>query len=88
MAKDTLKKIVDLFDGEVFLKCDGFDDCVIGCCFDKDVPRLMYSKKKMMAKMVKQGMTKEQAIEYFVFNIEDGYVGEKKPLFCEDEFID
>jgi hypothetical protein len=31
-------------------------------------------------------MTIEEAIEYFEFNVRGAYVGEKTPIWCEDDF--
>lgn len=32
-------------------------------------------------------MSEEDAIEYFSFNVSGGYVGEKTPIWCQDNFI-
>ena len=37
--------------------------------------------------LIKQDMTEEEAIEYFYFNTEGAYVGEKTPIWCEDGFF-
>lgn len=64
------------------MKADGFDDCIIGLaerCGLENV--LAYDAKKIFAKLVKQGMTEEEAVEYFYFNISGAYVGEGTPVF-------
>lgn len=37
--------------------------------------------EKMLKKMEKEGMTREEAIEYFEFNILGAYVGEENPIY-------
>jgi hypothetical protein len=61
---------------------DGFDDCIIGLaerCGSNIV--LAYDAKKIFKKLVKQGMTDDEAVEHFYFNISGAYVGEGTPVF-------
>jgi len=61
---------------------DGFDDCIIGLaerCGSNNV--LAYDAKKIFKKLVKQGMTEDEAVEHFYFNISGAYVGEGTPVF-------
>ena len=64
------------------LFADGFDDCVIGVCevFGRP-PLVAYDKKKMIDKMVEEGMTILEAEEYFDYNIVGSWVGENTPVF-------
>ena len=64
------------------LVADGFDDCILGVaerCGDGDV--VAYDVDAMIQSLVKQGMTEEEAEEYFSFNIGGAYVGEQTPVF-------
>lgn len=72
-------KLEDLPDGAVI--ADGLDDAIIGITtrgivvysFDKCIEILMN----------RDDMGPDEAIEYFYFNIECAYVGEKTPIFIE-----
>ena len=60
---------------------DGFDDCVIGvverCGCD---PYVIYSAEKMIDKMVERdGMDRDEAWEFFHFNIQGAWVGDDTP---------
>jgi hypothetical protein len=35
---------------------------------------------------MKDSMCYEDAVEYFSFNVEGAYVGEKTPIWCQDNF--
>jgi hypothetical protein len=51
--------------GEDLLFMDGYDDCIIGICHQfgrSDV--IAYDNDKVITKMIKEGMTKEEAIEF------------------------
>lgn len=90
-----LEKIIDRYPEDEFLKMDGYDDCIIGydCAFGDHI-RLIYSVKKVLNKLtkefIKDGISEDEAIidaiEYFEFNMRGAYVGEKTPIFCQDDF--
>ena len=62
-----LQEIVDLYPEEEILKCDGYDDCVIGYDYGTgENIRLIYSVKKILDKMVsEEGLDEMDAIEHF-----------------------
>jgi len=70
---------------EDILKVDGFDDAIIG--IEESTYRLIYSVTKCIDILVKEGMTEDDAIEYFWYNVAGSYVGEKTPIWCNDTFI-
>jgi hypothetical protein len=74
--------ILEKYFDETFVKADGFDDAIIGV--DLISMRLIYSQKKILLNLVAQGMSLDEAIEYFEFNILGSYVGEQTPIFCDD----
>ena len=37
--------------------------------------------------MTRDGMTEEEAQEYFDFNVEGAYMGEKTPIWVDDELF-
>jgi hypothetical protein len=64
---------------------DGFDDCVIGYSEvwgtdGQKVTRIIYEGRKMIRKLMSQGMSEEEAWEYFQFNIDGAYVGPLTPI--------
>lgn len=79
-----LQYIVDSFEGEVILVADGFDSAIIG--IDESSMRLIYSVSKCIEILINESMTEEEAREYFSFNVSGSYVGEKTPIWCNDEF--
>jgi len=75
--------------GEPLLKMDGFDDCIVGLIYRCAQPTLVcYDIKKILAKLVAQGMTQEEAEEYFDFNQQGAWVGERTPCFLDTSIFD
>lgn len=81
--KIMLDKILEKYDGETFLKADGFDEAIIGV--DEKQMRLIYSVEKCI-EILMRDMSEEDAFEYFDFNVAGAYVGEKTPIWSEDTF--
>jgi hypothetical protein len=84
-----LELITDHYPDEEFLSADGFEEAVIGVVYDKmdAVMRLAYSRCKCLEILMKRdGMTEEEAVEYFDFNVEGAYMGEKTPVWVDDTY--
>ena len=79
-----LESIIERYEDETFLKADGFDDAIIGV--DDVSMRLIYSVSKCI-KILEKDMTYTEALEYFDFNVSGAYVGEKTPIWCNDDFL-
>ena len=63
---------------------DGFDDCIIGtCCRFGMNDVVLYDKDKIINKMIKNGMSEEEALEFFSYNQLGAWVGEGTPVFAE-----
>ena len=63
------------------IKLDGFDNCIIGVVEEfGNGPRILYSKEKIIDELCEE-MTREEALEYYDFNILGGYFGEQNPVF-------
>lgn len=61
---------------------DGYDDCIIGLAERCGSPNVLaYDARKIFKRLTKDGMTEEEAVEYFYFNISGAYVGEGTPVF-------
>ncbi len=69
---------------EVFMLADGFDDAILG--YDARSERAIYSVAKCIEILMKD-MSEEDAIEYFMYNTVDAYVGEHTPIWCTDRII-
>ena len=80
-----LEIIFEMFPDEEFLKADGLDDALIGV--ETKTMRLIYSSSACIEILAKT-MGFENAVEYFGFNIECAYMGEKTPIFCEEIVVD
>lgn len=78
-----INKITEQYADEIFLKADGFDEAIIGV--DETTMRLIYSVSKCLEILMKD-MSGEDAVEYFDFNVSGAYVGEKTPIWCQDNF--
>jgi hypothetical protein len=76
--------IVALYPDETFLKADGLDDAIIGV--DEQSMRLIYSVSKCIEILSKE-MSLEDAVEHFDYNTKGAYVGEKTPIWCDDNFL-
>jgi hypothetical protein len=65
------------------LFADGFEDCVIGYFRRCGQPSVIaYDAEKCIKKLVERdGMTHEEAIEHFEFNVVGAWVGNGTPAF-------
>lgn len=61
----------------------GFDEAIIGV--ELYSYRVIYSLSKCVEILCRE-MSEEDAREHFYFNVVANYVGEKTPIFCDDEF--
>jgi hypothetical protein len=79
-----LEAILESDAEEQFLIADGLDEAVIG--YYGDI--LVYSKRKILKILQTESqMSREEAIEYYYFNIEGAYVGKQTPIFVEDDLL-
>lgn len=72
-----IKKILEMYPEEGFIKADGFDEAIIGVSTDI---RLVYSIDKIIESLMKD-MTEDDALDYFYFNIDGAYLGDKTPIY-------
>jgi hypothetical protein len=82
---NILEAIIENYPEDTFLKADGFDDALIG--LDESSMRLIYSVDKCINILVNEGMTMEDALEHFSYNVSGAYVGEKTPIWSQDMFL-
>lgn len=79
-----LNEILEAYPDDSFLTADGFNDAVIG--LDEQSMRLVYSVSKCIAILKSEGMTEEDALEHFSFNVSGAYVGDQTPIWCNDSY--
>jgi len=69
------------------LFADGFNDAIVGLSREwENVPRVVYSKHKMVLIIMKEGLSYEEAVEHLEYNVWGAYVGEGTPIYSEDRF--
>lgn len=81
LISDYLNETV--FDADNVLLADGLDDAFVGVgsAFG-GMPCAVYDKDKVIEiLMTRDGMTHDEAWEFFDFNIAGAYVGEATPIF-------
>lgn len=66
------------------LYADGYDEAILGIANQCGESHLVYDRKKCIDIIVERdGMTWEDAEEFFEFNVAGAYVGEFAPFFVE-----
>ena len=69
---------------EDLLLADGYDEAILGRgsrCGQRDVA--VYDSEKIVGILVRDGMTHEEAVEYFDFNIIGAWMGDQTPIFVQ-----
>jgi hypothetical protein len=80
----TLQQKIDQhLEDESILLADGFDEAFIGIARQFGVPFAVYDRSKCIEILTAQGISAEEADEYFQFNVEGAYVGQSTPAFLE-----
>ena len=80
MTTATREQLANL-DPDLLL-ADGWDDQIIGTAYSPGRKLLVvYDGDAIIEKMVKDGASYEEAEEYFSFNVEGAWVGERTPVF-------
>jgi hypothetical protein len=61
---------------------DGFDEALIGLVYRKLLdPIALYDQQRCIGILERQGLSREEAEEYFYFNCDDAWLGEGTPAF-------
>lgn len=79
-----INQLLELYDGFEMIKMDGYDHCIEGIVerFGQE-PILCYNYNKVIKELVKQGMSEDEAIEFFEFNQIGAWVGDSTPCFIK-----
>ena len=80
----TIKDILEWYPENQFVRADGLDDAIIGV--DEISLRLIYSQRKVKEILMRDGMSDEEAHEFYEYNIHSAYVGEGTQIWCSDEY--
>jgi hypothetical protein len=81
MRLSEMKELIAEYNEESLL-ADGFDDAIIGIVDSfSDNPVVLYDKDKCIDILCKD-MSREEAIEYFNFNVMGAYMGDNTPKFA------
>jgi len=81
---NILEEILENYPEDNFLVADGLNEAVIG--LDEQSMRLVYSVSKCISILKQDGMTEEEALEHFSYNVSGAYVGEQTPIWCNDSY--
>ena len=80
----SLRELIDEYAANSeMLVMDGYEDCIAGIVerYGQD-PIVCYSKERVLAKMVDEGMEDEQeALEFYEFNQLGAWMGDGTPCF-------
>ena len=80
--KEELKQAIVSKNPEAML-VDGHDDALVG--YDTKGRAIYFTDHIIGTLMQRDGMTEEEAVEFFDFNIECAYVGEFTPIYMYEE---
>jgi len=82
--KQLLKKLKDLMDvDEPIMLADGFEEAFVGIARQFGKPIAIYHRDKCIKLLMRQGMTEDEAEEFFGFNVEGCYSGEQTPAYLD-----
>ena len=79
------KDIIDLYtdDEPNILFADGYDKAIAGGIWDGERTRVVYRTESILEILMDQGMTYDEAAEFFDFNVAGSYMGVYTPLYLE-----
>lgn len=76
-------------ESRIPLLADGLEDAFIGSVYSPTLGAnlAVYSIDKCIAIYISEGMTEEEALEFFDFNVGCAYVGPMTPLFLHEQTL-
>lgn len=87
-ARDRINRFLEALypdDIDAILLADGLDNAFMGVVSHNGKNVAVYGKTKCIMELMKQNKwTIAEAEEYFSFNVEGAYVGDRTPLFMEE----
>lgn len=85
-SKLTDRKDIEVFceEYERILLADGFDAAFIGVGTQfSNEPVAVYDLKKCLKILEEDGMTYDEAVEFFDYNVQGSWVGKQTPMFVD-----
>ena len=81
-ARNKITALAEHYEG--LLLMDGYDDCFVGVClrFGQE-PIAIYDRSKVIRRLMKDGMSEEEAVEFHEFNQIGAWVGDQTPAFLD-----
>lgn len=78
MSKNQLEDLLLMYEDVPFQKLTGFDDCIVGVVETTNFgPSLCYNEGKVIQKLIDtQNISREEAVEFFGYNIRRSAIGE------------
>lgn len=77
-----IQEIAEFAEENEMLMMDGYDDCIVGVVERFGQPPLVcYDRDKVIESHMKDGMSYEEAEEFFEFNQIGAWLGEGTPCF-------
>lgn len=83
LRKQIDEWIIDNYPDSEILIADGLEEAFMGVAMQFTTPMAIFDEDKCIDILVTQGMTTEEAIEYYNFNIIGSYVGVNTPAFIK-----
>ena len=83
MSPAELERILDGYDDEVLSKMEGYDKAIIGVAEGVNLaqPVVAYDVDKVLAQHMAEGMTHDEALDFFYYNQASAAVGPGTPIF-------
>ena len=76
-------KLKELQDTDLI--ATGFNGAFLGVLEENGVRRVVYNREECISILMQDGMSQEDAEDYFCYNVECAYVGEQTPIYKSDE---
>jgi len=90
LKMNKIDVILEEYSDYNLLIANGFDDAILGVAYNKINGEhvVVYSISKCIDILIyRDGMSYEEAVEYFNFNVEGAHVGEKTPIWVDDDLF-
>lgn len=88
-VRDYIEEVASNNDSVVVMLSSEFDSAIIGIQNKDDFTRAVYSETKMIQALMDQmDMDRDDALDFYGFNIENAYVGEGSPIFIDDTVLE
>lgn len=83
--EDIHRLLISLInDDEEVLLADGFEDAFVGVARQFNKPMAIYDRRLCIEILMnRDGMSEDEAEEFFSFNVEGAWVGDNTPAFLE-----